>query len=347
MISPMASAPPQRMRRALTLGAAVVVAALFAVGLWAALTAPPQPGSHRLEVFRVRPGDSATAIGGRLAAAGLIRSPLAFRMAVEWEHVADRIRAGEYRLSPGMSLASVVATLGSGHILTARLVIPEGATVSEIAARLVASGLGTPKTVAAALAAGLPGITAPPAVRQPDEGFLYPDTYLVPLGTPPRNVLLLMFDNFERRTAALQRELPAHHLTLWQWVTLASIVQAEDAAPREAPRIAAVFLNRLRRHMPLQSDATVRYALGKPVDAVTLHDLATPSPYNTYRHGGLPPGPIDSPGLTALRAVLAPAPVPYLFFVAGPNGQVLYATTYRQHLVNIAKVTAMAKTTRP
>jgi UPF0755 protein len=325
----------------------VLTLALVVAQVGAALVGPPRPGAVRSEVFRVVPGDSALTVGQRLAAHRLIRSPLAFRALSEWQGVASRLRPGEYRLSPGMSLFQVLAVLRAGHILEARVSIPEGFTVAQIIDRLVAAHVASRRALTAAFSRPLPGLGAPRGVRYPTEGFVFPDTYLIPLGTSARGVVLSMWDDFRQRTRSLRTALDAAHLTLWQWVTLASIVQAEDARPGEAPKVAAVFLNRLKRGMPLDSDATVRYALARPVARLLLSDLTVRSPYNTYRRRGLPPGPIDSPGLVALRAVLHPARVPYLYFVATPSGRDLFATTYAQHLANVARLNQSAPSVHP
>ena len=317
-------------------GASFLLIMVLAVGSFEALTGAPAPGSATERVFRVPTGASATAIGDALAQAGLVRSGLAFRLWSEHVGVASIFRAGEYRLSPGWGLFRMVQTLAAGHIITYRIAIPEGFTTPEIAARLAAAHVASPGAIRAAMSRGIPGIRPPKGVRNRMEGFLFPDTYVIPAGTGVRSVLLTMWTDFENRTAALRPDLHSSRLTMWQWVTLASVVQAEDATPADASRVAAVFLNRLRRHMPLQSDATVRYALGRPVGALTVKDLAVPSPYNTYRVNGLPVGPIDSPGLVALSAVLHPAHVPYLYFVSTSTGGVLFASTYAQQLKNIA-----------
>jgi UPF0755 protein len=330
-------------RPAVWVGAALFLVALFAVLLVRTAISPVRPDSRHAVIYRVPAGTSAASIGVGLQRAGVIRSALAFRLWSQWLGLASHLKAGEYRLSPAMSLRAVLRVLEQGRILETRVSIPEGFTVAQIVDRLVALHVASRSALERALAAGLPGLVPPKGVKVAAEGFLFPDTYIIPRGTPPRQVILAMWDDFLARTASLRQALPAHRLTLWQWVTLASIVQAEDGRPQEAPRIAAVFLNRLKADMPLQSDATVRYAMGRPVAHLNAWNLAWPSPYNTYRHSGLPPGPIDSPGLVALYAVIHPAPVPYLFFVAAPDGQVLFATTYAQHLANIARVHAMEK----
>lgn len=325
----------------------VAVAVLLATAVWvhSALGAPA-PGSHRTKLFTVRSGDTAAQIGTALAREGLVSNAWLFSWWSRVSHLDAHLRAGVYVLSPSMSLPRVMAILSGGDILQYRVTIPSGSTVQEMVSRLVAQHIASRRALEVALAKGLPGLSTPSGaagVKDPVEGFLFPDTYSFPAGTPARQVVLAMWANFQARTDRLLPALAARHLTLWGWVTLASIVQAESGYAPDEPKIAAVFDNRLRIGMKLQSDATVRYALGHPVvGTLTDHDLAVASPYNTYRVAGLPPGPIDAPGLTALMAVLHPAAVPYLYFVGMPNGHSLFATTYAQHEAQVARVAAMA-----
>lgn len=322
--------------------------ALLGLALWLhAAVSAPRPQDHRTELFTVASGDTASQVGSLLAHAGLIQDGWLFSLWSRANHLETHLRAGVYVLSPSMSLAQVMAILSQGDILVHRVTIPAGATVQEMVGQLVAAHVASRRALTRALAQGLPGLSAPAAgsgVRDPLEGFLYPDTYSFPAGTTARQVVLTMWADFQNRTRALRAELGAAHLTLWRWVTLASIVQAEYGYGPDAPKIAAVFDNRLTSGMPLQSDATVRYALGHPVSGgLTLAELQVASPYNTYLHPGLPPGPIDAPSLVALAAALHPAHVPYLYFVAMPSGRSLFATTYAQHLKNVARVQALEK----
>ena len=299
-----------------------------------------------MQLFTVATGDTATQVGTLLERQGLIQSGWVFSAWSRVNHLESHLRAGVYVLSPSMSLAQVMAVFSSGDILVHRVTIPGGLTVRETVARLVAGHVATRAALDRALSEGLPGLSPPSGagVRDPVEGFLFPDTYAFPAGIPARQVVLTMWADFRARTAGLRAQLAANHLTLWRWVTLASIVQAEYGYAPDAPKIAAVFDNRLAQGMRLQSDATVRYALGHAVvGRLSIADLAVASPYNTYVAPGLPPGPIDAPGLVALNAALHPADVPYLYFVAMPNGHSLFATTYVQHLKNVARVQAMEK----
>jgi UPF0755 protein len=326
------------------MAAAAGVVVLVGIAIWLNVQfGAPAPGSRARQLFTVNPGATATQVGVQLERQGLVRDAWLFALWSRVDHLDSRLRTGVYVLSPSMPLARVIAILSQGDILQYRVTIPEGFTVQEAVDRLAAAHVATRRALDRAIREGLPGLIPPSAaLRDPVEGFLFPDTYSFPAGMPARRVVLTMWDDFLVRTQKLRAELPKAHLTLWSWVTLASIVQAEYGYAPDAPKIAAVFDNRLHIGMKLQSDATVRYALDHPVvGPLTDQDLRVASPYNTYLHQGLPPGPIDNPGLVALAAVLHPARVPYLFFVAMPNGHSLFATTYAQHEQNVARVQAM------
>ncbi|MGC8486761.1 MAG: endolytic transglycosylase MltG [Clostridia bacterium] len=325
---------------------AVLVAALVVLGglgAWRYFSSAPAPQARTSVVVTVKPGATARDVADLLQQAGVIRSAWAFLILSARGNLDARLRPGSYRMSPAWSLATVLQHLAHDDILVYRVTIPEGFTVHDIVRRLVASGVSTRAALEAALKTGVPGMTAPKGVRTAWEGFLFPDTYLIPYGSTPAAVVRMMWQDFESRTQSLRRQLPPGE-GVWTWVTLASIVQAEDKRPADAPLIAAVFSNRLAIGMPLQSDATVRYALdGRVAGALSLKDLTVASPYNTYLNKGLPPGPIDCPGMVALRAALHPAHVGYLYFVATPSGQDLFADTYQQHEQNVARVAAMQK----
>jgi UPF0755 protein len=180
------------------------------------------------------------------------------------------------------------------------------------------------------------------------EGFLFPDTYEFPSDATARDVIARMLDTFGQRfTPELREQARAQGLTVYQAVTLASIVEREAVLPEERPIIASVFLNRLRAGMHLNADPTVQYALGYQGEGhgwwkrpLLLEDLEVDSPYNTYRHVGLPPGPICNPGLAALEAVVNPADTRYLYFVANDvagDGSHVFAETLEEHNANIAK----------
>ncbi len=319
------------------LGAVALAAVLFTVGYTWYVFQPVSMHSTQYDYITVMPGQSADSIAAMLQQRGIIRSSLAFRILSRLDHLSRTLKSGVYRLSPDQSLTRILHGMRDGNVVVIKVTIPEGFTVRQIVSRLVGDHIGSLAQYRRLESAPFPGMPKPlKGVRDPLEGFLFPATYSFPYGVTARQALETMWQTFQTKTKMLYR---TSHTTLsyGEWVTLASIVQQEDKNPQDAPKIAAVFLNRMKIKMPFQSDATVRYALGRQAAAgLTYADLQVASPYNTYLHLGLPPGPITNPGLIALRAALHPAPVPYLYFLGLRNGSDLFATTYQQHLANIA-----------
>ncbi|AEJ41501.1 aminodeoxychorismate lyase [Sulfobacillus acidophilus TPY] len=305
------------------------------LGIMVTLWVPKTPGSHMVRYVWVKPGQTATDVGYTLAKEGIIRSAAAFAWLSRFNGLARHLTSGVYRLSPGETLVAIQQQMRAGDVVTIRVVIPEGFTVQQIVNRLIAHHIGSPAAFRTLVAKPLPGMPNPqPGVRDPLEGYLFPATYQFPYNVTPRQALEIMWQTFQEKVAAISG---GARLNLGAWVTLASIVQKETPNAESAPIIAAVFKNRLKVGMPLDSDATVRYALNHAVPGgLSLGDLTVASPYNTYLHPGLPPGPICNPGLSSLTAALHPATVPYLYFLTLRNGRVLYATTYAEHLANIA-----------
>ncbi|HLI28204.1 MAG TPA: endolytic transglycosylase MltG [Chloroflexota bacterium] len=301
-------------------------------------------------LFRVEPGQSATEIGRALEAQGLIRSARLFRLLVEREGVGERLAAGEYELRRSWSTSEIVAVLASGRVRRAAgFTVPEGWRAEEIAWKLDQQAPGAGARLleivytgdAHRAALGLaPGDSL--------EGFLFPDTYDWRPDQPVDALVDQMVAQFLARfDTALRAAIAARGLSVRDAVTLASIVEREAAVPDERPLIAAVYLNRLARGMPLQADPTVQYALAAarvPAPgnvlwkrALAEADLEQPSPYNTYRSPGLPPGPICNPGLASLRAVAWPAPTDALYFVARGDGTHVFAQTGEEHLRNVER----------
>ncbi len=315
----------------LVLSGAAVLLALAAAGAagawwWAqAYLEAPGPLAQPVTVDLPR-GTGVVAIAERMAAAGAVDHPRAFALLARLTGRDRSLQAGEYALQPGMSPDAIMALLASGKVVLHPVAVPEGLTVHEVMALLAAADF---------LAGDLP--PAPP------EGSLLPDTWLVPRGEPRAAMIERMRDAMSEELAKAWQGRPAD-LPLRspeEVLTLASIIEKETAVPAEYPLVAAVFVNRLRRNMPLQTDPTVIYALaggsGPLGRELTRADLQLDHPYNTYRIPGLPPGPIANPGRAALAAAVAPAAVDYLYFVADGSGGHAFATTLAEHNRNVAK----------
>lgn len=320
----------------------MVLAVLLFFGLWSVAQAQPvRPGSARAVVVTIPRGAGTVAIGRILARHGLIRSPYLFTAIAKLSGHGGRLEAGEYELTPGMTLSQIIRHLESGDVVVVHVTVPPGFDVDQIIARLVRAHLGSRAAFTAAcrdwgLVAGLAARRA--GVRWAVEGFLYPDTYSFTHAMSPQAIIAAMVHRFRQvwtpaMTAAAGRE----KLSVDQAVTLASIVEREAKVERERPIIAGVYMNRLHRRMHLDADPTVLYALGLRTGVLTEADLQLNSPYNTYARLGLPPGPIASPGLASIQAALHPAHVPYLYFVAKGDGTHAFSDTLAEQLANRRK----------
>jgi UPF0755 protein len=277
----------------------------------------------------------------------VIRSRVAFVVLAGLRGTARSLKAGEYEFPRGASLLAALQLLEAGRVKPHLIVLPEGATLRDLARQLEVEGIARAPEVlrvaeSPAFAQSL-GVEADTL-----EGYVFPDTYRVTKGMRVEEVLGRMVQRFRERilTRDVLDRLAGRGLTLHELVTLASIVEKEAVLPEERPVIAAVFWNRLQRGMPLQADPTVAYALGK-AGAPTRADLLVDHPFNTYRRRGLPPGPIASPGRAAIEAVLAPARVPYLYFVSIDARQHHFSVTLEEHQEAVARYRQARARVRP
>jgi UPF0755 protein len=312
----------------------VLLLALGAAGFL--LYAPVTPPGETF--FELQPGTPAQKIAANLQQAGIIRSQYAFLLLRAWK--GGRLRAGEYRFADAADTATVYARIAKGDVYTRALTIPEGYNLYDIARAVQAASLGSASDFLAAAQAntGLIAQWSPLALSL--EGYLYPDTYLFGHNTTPQQMLQAMVRRFGKSAAqmGLQGDIA-------RTVTLASLVEKEVRFDDERKMAAGVFENRLRLGMPLQTDPTVIYAAllaGRWRGTIYRSDLDYDSPYNTYRHTGLPPGPICSPGAAALRAAMHPANTANLYFVADRNGHTQFSEGLREHAAQVQQYRAGA-----
>jgi UPF0755 protein len=316
---------------------ALLVLLLLTLGLatwwWIETRFPRRSASQPPQVLIVEPGQRALEIGVSLRALGLVRHPQIFRLHVLSRGDGGRLRTGEYSLEGELSLDQIVDLLVRGDVVRRGLTFPEGKDIEEMAQIASAQGIAAAAFRSAAGDASLVRDLDPEAKDL--EGYLFPDTYDVTRGPDAAAVLVRrMVQRFRDAMRPQMGTLSASGFDLREIVTLASVVEEETARPDERPRISAVFHNRLKRGMPLQTDPTVIYALrraGRYDGNIRRADLEIDSPYNTYRHAGLPPGPISSPGLASLQAALHPAPVQDLYFVSRNDGSHYFSRTLAEH----------------
>jgi UPF0755 protein len=294
------------------------------------------PFGPRTETFvELAPGSSSAGIGRQLEAAGVVRSRFAFDLMRLWKR--GTLRAGEYRFDHPVPLAEVYARIARGDVFTKAVTIPEGANIFDIAARVEQAGLGTRQDFLDAAVQQVGLITDLDPTAKTLEGYLFPDTYRFARKTTSAQIAAAMVRRFRAVAAQLGLKANMHRV-----VTIASLVERETALDAERPLVASVFENRLAHSMPLMSDPSVIYGqelAGRWQGTIYRSDLTRNTPYNTYLHAGLPPGPVANPGAKSLRAAMEPAQTDYLYFVAAgdnPQGRSQFARTLDEHNRNVA-----------
>lgn len=322
--------PPKSLGWLLAVALLAVGGAVAARRHYGALLAPVGAGAER--VFVVRPGDGPATIGRKLVEAGLIRDGRAFRRRARERGLDQRLQAGSYLLSPAGGVDAILDRLARGEVARRKVTIPEGLTIAEVASRAAAAGVG-PVERFLALAERPPAELRPTGL--PDgaslEGYLYPETYYLAIDDGPEALIRAQTRRFEEVWAKLTAGR-APRRPMAEVVTIASLVEEEARWDDERARIAGVIENRLRRGQRLELCATVIYALGEHRTRLLERDLLVPSPYNTYLHPGLPPGPICSPGGKSLAAALTPEAHDRLYYVLGKDGRHVFSRTYAEHL---------------
>jgi peptidoglycan lytic transglycosylase G len=281
--------------------------------------------------IRVEQGDSLAAVAHKLRAQKLISNERLFLLWARLRGLEKKIHLGLYRFEDPVPAWEILDRLATGKGVFYKITIPEGMTVKEIAALLGKMQIAdSEKFLGEASAPGLLASLGLP--NQGIEGYLFPSTYYFTPSTPERNIVLAMVEQFRKVSApVLEFSNGDRGLTQHQLITLASIIEKETGVEAERPLVSAVFHNRLKLGMPLQSDPTVIYGLKDFQGNLTRKNLQDPSPYNTYRISGLPPGPICNPGLSSIKAAIKPAHAPYLYFVSKNNGSHEFSASLEAH----------------
>lgn len=325
---------------------AVVAAVLLGAGLFLAFGT-----SHTIErsdrdageniYMVVKPGTTASEISDRLMQLGVIDSRLRFWWLMKLQGDAGKFKTGTYAFTPHMDEQAVLDKLVVGDTTVVKFTIPEGFGIKEIAKRLADEGLVDEQEFLAEAKDFAPYdyMKKRPNVRYAAEGYLFPDTYVIHSDVSAEGIMKMMAEDFDTRlTPALRQQAAAKGLSIHDLITLASLVEKEARYDEDRPIIAQVFFKRLQMGMPLQSDTTLQYLMAGPKEDVSIEDTKINSPYNTYQHEGLPPGPIASPGMKSILAVLNPANTDYLYFVADRQGHNHYSQTYDEHLAIVEQV---------
>ncbi|MBW4466723.1 MAG: endolytic transglycosylase MltG [Pegethrix bostrychoides GSE-TBD4-15B] len=306
-----------------------------------AASAAPSADSASANPIRIQIPEGATAeqIGQDLATAGVIRSLTAWNLWTKLQTLQNRegsFQAGTYELSPAEPMENIANQIWQGKVMQSSFTIPEGWSVQQMAEYFAGQGYFTEEAFKEA-AKQIPRDQHPwlPEAISTLEGFLYPDTYKFAGKLTPELAISQMLDRFQEVALPVYEQGKATSpYSLLEWATLSSIVEKEAVVSDERPQIASVFAKRLRQGMPLGSDPTVEYVLGirqTPDQPLTWAQVDTPSPYNTYKNPGLPPGPIASPGVASLTASLNPGETEYLYFVARYDGTHVFSKTLAEH----------------
>jgi len=298
-------------------------------------------------IIEIPKGSSTKSIGQVLQKNGLVHNGFTFALYVRNQGKGSQLQAGKYQFTRGESVDQIIDRLVEGdvYVSTTPVTIPEGYTVAQIADLLTEKGLVNKKEFLQEVNHGdfsyefIKQIPKDRQLKYRLEGYLFPKTYEMKEGITAHEIITMMLDQFQEELNHSWREkLKSNGLTLHDAITLASIVEREVVVDKERPIVAGVYFNRLAQDIMLQADATIQYALGNQKAKLTYKDLELESLYNTYKYKGLPPGPIASPGIKSIEAVVQPQKNRYLFYVTKKDGsgEHYFSETYQQHLHNIA-----------
>ncbi len=320
----------------------ILVFLIGSMGLpaWWSWASEPYSSTGDSVKITVHPGTTVAQLAEELQQGHLIRSTWAFRYIARTQP-DFKIYTGTYQIASSMSPHEIIKLFmnSSAAVDIVRVTIPEGFTTPQIMELLVQKGIGSEEEFTKVVTEdkfAYPFLKDAPKGIHRLEGYLFPDTYDFYDNADPHAVIELLMQRFMKElTPETEKQLEAIQLTVPQWVTIASLVEKEAVKEADRPLIASVIMNRLKLNKPLQIDATIQFLLDKPKPKLYNKDLQIPSPYNTYLHLGLPPGPIANPGRASLQAVLHPAQTDYLYYVAKGDGFHAFSKTFGEHLKNV------------
>lgn len=332
----------------------LIIAAIIAGGGYVYIQSalkPLSPQSKEQKIVVIPSGSTITGVADILAANGIIKDAQVFKYYVKFKKESGLI-AGSYRLSPSMDVSDIISRLKSGKVSPAvTITIPEGTQLKEIAST-IAKAVHKPenevfnqlnnRNYIKKLMAKYPGLLTNEIVNSkviyPLEGYLYPATYPFYKTHPTVDeIVAAMLDKTNSVLAPYRNQIKQRKYTIHQFLTIASLIEEEATKKADRSKIASVFYNRIQKGIPLQTDPTVLYAEGKHKERVLYQDLEVNSPYNTYKNAGLPPGPISNAGIVSIEAALHPAVTDYYYFLAAPDGSVIFSKTLAEHDAEKAK----------
>lgn len=316
------------------------------------INVPLDKKSQEQKVVEIPEGFGVKEIGWLLEKENIISDNLYFEIYIWQKRIEKNLQAGEYVLSPSMSIPQIAGVIAKGETLSneIKITIPEGWSVKQIDKKLAEAGLvkegefmNYKINVAKYEFLKInPLITYHLSLITNLEGFLFPDTYFFDKDATIEDIATKILENFDKKlTKDLRDEIKNQNKTTFEIITLASIAQSESASSEEMKTIAGVFYNRLKKNYPLESDATINYITGKNLRQPTIADTKVKSLYNTYLHIGLPHGPISNPGIEAILAAIYPEKTDYFFFLHPLDGPTVFSKTLKEH--NAAKAKYLTK----
>lgn len=313
-----------------------ILAAPIAVLLVFIQISVPPPLAAPVQIT-IQPGTGLSKIANKLQETGVVRSAIVLKLLARWQQQAGQVQAGNYLFSSPATPGEVLNRLIRGDVEKVSLTIPEGFTLQQIIARIAKAGFGD-RNQLLELAYSADFISSLSINADSLEGYLFPETYLFAPGIDAAALLKMLVEQFKSQIdPKLEQEAHQLGMNLHQWLTLASIIEKETGVVAEMPLISSVFHNRLQRRMRLQTDPTVIYGIENFDGNITRKHLTTFTPYNTYMIPALPPGPIASPGLAALKAAVRPAETDLLYFVSRGDGSHKFSKTLREHNAAVRK----------
>jgi len=326
----------------------IILAAVYAVGHFFLFD-----GTDQALTVTIPVGASASQIADILAESGVTKTTFAPKMLMYISGIHKKMQSGTFYISKGTSLLGVLRDLTQLQYQEREITLLEGWNLRDINDYLIKEKIASRAGLVAAM--GTPAITKsvgrdwskefPVLLSKPKylslEGFVFPDTYRIELNATAEDVTRKTLQNFDKKlTPALRLEIVRQRKTVFEIITMASILEREVRTYESKQLVADIFWRRLTRGMGLEADSTVNYATGKSLPGVTYEDLKINSPWNTYKYRGLPPGPISNPGLDSIKAAIYPKSNPYWYFLTPPDGRVIYSKTFEEHIKNKNKYLA-------
>lgn len=322
--------------------------------IWQGVYLPKNPFSVKNQLFMVEKGQNLFQIAENLEREELIKSKYFFDFYMLIKRAQRRLQAGEYELSPTMSIAEIAKKIISGDIVKEKITIIEGWNLRDIGFYFERKGLFQAEEFWELV--GFPAIDYSKVSDLPEpkdfssqyeflkekpkkvglEGYLFPDTYEIAKGETLESIVKKMLDNFNKKiTSDLRTEIEKQNKTIFEILTMASLIEKEVKNPEDKKLVSGILWKRLKNNMPLQVDATITYITGKKTTKISKEETQIDSPYNTYKYLGLPPGPICNPGLESILAALYPKESEYWYYLSTPDGQTIFSKTLKEH--NYAK----------